>query len=71
VVTLARLAALRQSRFLSQAELAKLAGVSKTTINRLEHGGHAQGRTVRKLAQALGVEPVALVTEERPDAGGP
>jgi len=49
---------LRESHFLSQADLAQKAGVSKDTINRLESGKQRPTfQTIRKLAKALGVEP--------------
>jgi transcriptional regulator with XRE-family HTH domain len=50
---------LRERKFLSQRDLAKAAGVSTFTIWELE-GAKARprrGRTIRKLAKALGVEP--------------
>jgi transcriptional regulator with XRE-family HTH domain len=57
-----KLAELREARFLSHRELAKLAGVSPQTVLNLEHGEtEAQRRTVRKLAAALEVEPAELV----------
>jgi transcriptional regulator with XRE-family HTH domain len=57
-----KLAELREERFLSHRELAKRAGVSPQTVLNLEHGDQdAQRRTVRKLAEALGVEPRELV----------
>jgi transcriptional regulator with XRE-family HTH domain len=57
-----RLRELREERFLSHRELAKKAGVSPTTVLKLERGeGEAQRRTVRKLASALEVEPAELV----------
>ena len=58
-----RLRALREDRFLSHRELAKLAGVSPTTVLNLETNPEtsAQRRTVRKLASALGVDPHELV----------
>jgi transcriptional regulator with XRE-family HTH domain len=61
-----KLAALREERFLSHRELAKLAGVSPQTVLNLEHGKgeQAQRRTIRKLAQALGVDPHELVKPE-------
>ena len=53
-----RLRRLRDERYLSQAELALKAGVSKNTLVRLENDKTvAIPRTVRKLAQALGVQP--------------
>ena len=55
-----KLRSLRQSRFLSMRDLAELAGVGYVTVYRLEHGQRANYRTIRKLAAALGVEPVEL-----------
>ncbi len=57
---------MREDRFLSHRELAKIAGVSPTTVLNLETNPEttAQRRTVRKLAGALGVEPTELVSGE-------
>ena len=58
-----KLRTMREDRFLSHRELAKIAGVSPTTVLNLETNPEttAQRRTVRKLAEALGVEPAELV----------
>jgi transcriptional regulator with XRE-family HTH domain len=64
-VTVPRLREHRVAAFLSQEELGKRSGVSVSAIIRLEHGGAAELGTVRKLAEALGVEPRAL-TAPRP-----
>ena len=58
-----KLRVLREERFLSHRELANLAGVSPTTVLNLENNAEvvAQRRTVRKLAQALDVDPNELV----------
>ena len=58
-----KLRALREERFLSHRELAKLAGVSPTTVLNLETNPEtvAQRRTVRKLAEALGLDPRELL----------
>jgi transcriptional regulator with XRE-family HTH domain len=57
-----KLRQLREGRFLSHRELAVQAGVSPTTILNLEKGAaEPQRRTIRKLAQALGIEPAELV----------
>lgn len=57
-----RLREVRQRAMLSQQSLALAAGVSETTINRLEQGFQkAQYVTVRKLADALGVAPAELL----------
>jgi transcriptional regulator with XRE-family HTH domain len=60
------LAAHRRSHGLTQRQLSELAGVAHTTVQRLESMSRgAYPRTVRKLAVALGVEPVDLVGGER------
>ena len=57
----------RQSGGLTQRELAGLAGVSRSSIYRLENGQRgAYPVTVRKLARALGVSPVELTRGRRP-----
>jgi transcriptional regulator with XRE-family HTH domain len=58
-----RMYAIRRQRALTQQELADRSGVSLTTINRLERGYTARPQTIRKLAEALGVEPSALLSE--------
>lgn len=58
---------LRLARALSQRDLAKLAGVSPTTIVRAEQGEDVYPSTVRKLARALGVKPDALLGAETLD----
>jgi len=56
---------LRELRALSQRDLAALAKLSVTTINRIETGQRKpMPRTVRKLAEALGVTPEELLTEQ-------
>lgn len=53
---------LRRKRVLSQRELARTAGLTHTTVWRLENGfDQAHPQTIRKLAGALGVEPARLV----------
>ncbi len=50
---------------MSMAELAQKAGISKNTLFRIETGNYsAIPRTVRKLAEALGVAPGGLVTPD-------
>ncbi len=57
-----RLRELRQEQALSLRELAGLTGVAFDTINKLELGRReAQPRTIRKLAQTLGVKPKELM----------
>ena len=55
---------LRRERVLSLRELEERSGVSYNTIWRIEDGRQGtHPRTVRKLAEALGVEPSELVKE--------
>lgn len=62
MVRLARLKLVRERKALTQQQLAKKAGVNRVTITRLEHGGDQPfPTTVRKLADALGVEPDELM----------
>jgi transcriptional regulator with XRE-family HTH domain len=56
---------LRLERFLSQGELARRAGLHPVTLTRLEAGPTAPStRSVRSLAEALGVEPRELATPD-------
>jgi len=49
---------IRQRLFITQNELAKAAGISLVTLNRLENNKQKPSfKTIRKLAKALGVEP--------------
>jgi transcriptional regulator with XRE-family HTH domain len=60
-----RLRQLRRERALSLRELGDRIGIAYDTINRLELGKQqAQPRTIRKLADALGVEPRELMKGE-------
>jgi transcriptional regulator with XRE-family HTH domain len=60
-VNMETLRTLREERVLTVSELARQAGVSKNTISKAENGGSVYPSTVRKLAQALGVDPSDLV----------
>jgi len=65
-VDVQRLRELRMEKVLSLRELEEKSGVSYNTIWRLEDGRQgAHPRTVRKLAEALGVEPSELIREGR------
>ena len=56
---------LRRERAMSLRELGGKTGVAYDTIHRLELGKQqAQPRTIRKLADALGVEPRELMKGE-------
>ena len=60
-----KLRRLRNESLLSQRELAEKAGLSPTTILKLEAGRveDSHPRTVRKLVQALDVRPSELLGE--------
>lgn len=59
-----RLRTLRLRRFLTQEDLGRLAGLTRTTIRRLEAGEcRPRLHTVTRLAQALGVAPEQLVDD--------
>jgi transcriptional regulator with XRE-family HTH domain len=60
-----KLKQLRRERALSQRALSHLSSVSLDAVNQLETGKRqAQPKTVRRLAEALGVEPKELIKEE-------
>jgi transcriptional regulator with XRE-family HTH domain len=64
------LARVRRWRLLTQAELSEASGVGTNTLSRLENGGEATARTVKRLARALKVSPYDLIEQdpERPPA---
>lgn len=49
-----RVRELREARLISKAELARLAGVSPITIDRIERGEECRMETKRKILLALG-----------------
>jgi transcriptional regulator with XRE-family HTH domain len=56
---------LRRERALSQQDMTRITGVAQATLSDLEGGKRrARASTLRKLAQALGVEPKDLMKEE-------
>ena len=58
--------AAREQRFFSQRELADRASVNRNTVWRIEGGGVADvhPRTIRKLAEALAVDPASIAPKE-------
>jgi transcriptional regulator with XRE-family HTH domain len=61
----ARLKRLRLRQALSQRDLAGLAGITQSTVLRLENGRHPPlPSTIRKLARALEVTPADLTRPE-------
>jgi transcriptional regulator with XRE-family HTH domain len=68
-VNVERLKTLRRLRAMSQEELAEESGVGRATISRIERAQTgAHGRTLRKLAAALGVRVEELVGAQGEDA---
>ena len=60
-----KLRALRRRRMLSLREIGERSGVAFDNINKLENEQRrAQPRTLRRLAEALGVEPHELMKGE-------
>jgi len=58
---LPNLRSIRERKLLSQRALAESAKVSPVTVSNIENGSEAELRTVRKLADALNVEPAELM----------
>ena len=56
----------RERAFLSQGELAEKAGLNRFTVGRVERTGttDVHPRTIRKIAEALSVDPASLTPEE-------
>ncbi len=62
MVRVTRLREWRERRALTQRELAAKAGMTVSTVNRIENGlQRPRISTVRKLAEALGVAPEELI----------
>jgi transcriptional regulator with XRE-family HTH domain len=63
-----RLRSFRKERLLTQVELSRMTGVAQDSISSLETGKReAHPGTIRKLAKALGVEPIELIKEQESD----
>ncbi len=58
-----KLQELRVNRGLSQRRLAQLAGISNTSVWKIEQGGGANPATLKKLADVLEVRPVDLLKQ--------
>jgi transcriptional regulator with XRE-family HTH domain len=58
---------IRESRGLTQGELADLAGVTQNSISKIETGGrNPQNGTLKKMAEVLGVEDPQILADEFP-----
>ena len=64
MLVLTNLRRLRERAALSQRTLAERAGVTAATVIRAEKGLPMRFLTARRLAKALGVEPVELTGEQ-------
>jgi transcriptional regulator with XRE-family HTH domain len=60
-VNVDRLKTLRVDRGWSIRQLAEQAGVSQTTVWKLEHGGRANAATLKKLGDVFGVRASELM----------
>ena len=59
-----KLRRLRRERALSQQDVERITGLAQATLSDLEQGKRgARASTLRKLAEALGVEPKELMEE--------
>ena len=58
--------AARERAFLSKSELADRAGLNRNTIGRIEEARTTEvyPRTIRKIAEALSVDPASLTPQE-------
>ena len=58
--------AARERAFLSKSELADKAGLNRNTIGRIEEvrATEVYPRTIRKIAEALSVDPTSLTPQE-------
>jgi transcriptional regulator with XRE-family HTH domain len=60
-VNVRRLQELRVDKGWTQRKLAERAGVTQTTIWKIEHGGRANAGTLKKIGDALGVRASELM----------
>ena len=56
---------LRESKNLTQTELAEKAGISLRTVQRIEAGNIPKGYTLQSLAKALDTDPESLFVQEK------
>ena len=65
---LPHLRATRERRLVSQSDLAIAARISVATISRIEQGNDAAMGTIRKIADALDVQPADLMEKSEVSA---
>lgn len=65
-----RIAQLRKARGISQADLGEAVGLGQSAISKIERGETADPATLRKIAEALGVDPTELEGVRDEPAGG-
>jgi XRE family transcriptional regulator, regulator of sulfur utilization len=63
----ARLREIRKGQGLSLPALAKLSGVSKGNLSRIEHGGNVTVATLYRLCWSLGVHPSEALPPDWPN----
>ena len=54
---------LRKDKFITQSQLADMAGIRAESLCRLEKGRAAKFSTILKLAEILGIEPSSLISK--------
>ena len=65
-----RLREVREAALVTQEELSERSGVGKASISRIETGHHVpRFSTIKKLAEALEVDPRELMAREENGAG--
>ena len=66
-----RITEIRKARNVTQAELAKLTGISRPYINQIERQTrNVSAENLSKIAQALNVAPSSLICDESSDLDG-
>jgi transcriptional regulator with XRE-family HTH domain len=70
-LTVPHLRGWRLYKGLEQEELGRLAGVTPTTISRLENGATARIGTIRRLAEALKIDREELLHSKAPEGERP
>lgn len=66
-----RIKTARERKVWGQAELARAAGLSPNTLYRIEVGDHApRPATIRKIAEALGIDPADLLGDPTTQPAG-
>jgi transcriptional regulator with XRE-family HTH domain len=62
-----KIEAMREERGLSRRELAQEAGISMTTLRRVERGERVQAKTAKRVARVFGIHPKEIGRPVRRD----